>query len=173
MGENYDRTKVENLSSHLYRLYSSTSPYQVFPDAEEFLLKLAKRQRNVVKLGVISNFDKRIYSVVDQLGLSSSWDFLISSESAGASKPQEKIFGIALEKSELPIEPRQALHIGDDLEKDYLGARAAGWQAALLDRSNLFPKDPVELQKIHADLTNDIFTDFHHILANTDIKHFQ
>jgi FMN phosphatase YigB (HAD superfamily) len=32
-----------------------------------------------------------------------------------------------------PLEPEQVLHIGDDLQNDYLAARAAGLRALLFD----------------------------------------
>ncbi len=31
-------------------------------------------------------------------------------------------------------------HVGDDLEKDYFGAKRAGWKAILLDREGMFDK---------------------------------
>jgi FMN phosphatase YigB (HAD superfamily) len=38
------------------------------------------------------------------------------------------------------VDDFEKLYLGDDLENDYLGARAAGWDAALIDRENLVDK---------------------------------
>ena len=32
------------------------------------------------------------------------------------------------------MKPSEVLHIGDDLDKDYLGARNVGWNSVLVDR---------------------------------------
>ena len=133
MGNQYSREKVEPIASELYTLYSNPTPYEVYPDAAEFLSKTAPHDRRPFALGVITNFDRRIHKVVDQLGL--EFDFLVCSEDAGASKPEGAIFARALEASGVPgISAGEAAHVGDDEGKDIVGARAAGWTSVLLDR---------------------------------------
>lgn len=51
----------------------------------------------------------------------------------GIEKPDPRIFEMALQKAG-GIAPEQALHIGDNLRKDYLPARSIGMHALLLDR---------------------------------------
>ena len=34
------------------------------------------------------------------------------------------------------VKPHEILHIGDDVAKDYLGARGVGWHALLIDRGS-------------------------------------
>lgn len=50
----------------------------------------------------------------------------------GLAKPDQRIFHAAAEAARVPF--TQLLHIGDDLHLDYIGARTAGLQAALLSR---------------------------------------
>ena len=35
-----------------------------------------------------------------------------------------------------PIEPHEIMHVGDDVAKDYLGARGIGWNSLLIDRGH-------------------------------------
>ena len=59
---------------------------------------------------------------------------IITSENANSSKPEAKIFMEAVKK--LPnIQPQQILHVGDDINKDYNGARDMGWHALLMYRN--------------------------------------
>ncbi len=52
-----------------------------------------------------------------------------------ASKPSPAIFELAL-SSASAVPSSDACHVGDDVDKDYLGARAAGFgRALLMDRS--------------------------------------
>ena len=57
----------------------------------------------------------------------------------GVEKPGKEIFDTAFEAAQFwspGIQRHEILHIGDSLESDYCGARAAGFQALLLDRSD-------------------------------------
>jgi FMN hydrolase / 5-amino-6-(5-phospho-D-ribitylamino)uracil phosphatase len=58
--------------------------------------------------------------------------FSISAIQAGAAKPEPLIFTRAAER--FGLDPQQILHVGDDPDLDVAGARAAGFQAVLLDR---------------------------------------
>ena len=57
---------------------------------------------------------------------------MVCSGEAGAAKPDGAIFAHALET--LGVEASEALHVGDNREADYDGARAAGIEALLVDR---------------------------------------
>jgi putative hydrolase of the HAD superfamily len=83
-------------------------------------------------LGIISNFDSRVYDVMKGLGIYEYFDVLVISSEAGHAKPSHGIFSLALERS--GRDPREVIHIGDDLCNDFHGARALGIRALLLDR---------------------------------------
>ena len=57
---------------------------------------------------------------------------MVSSAAVGAAKPDPAIFTAALERA--GARPEDAVHVGDSLEKDVAGARAAGIRPVLLCR---------------------------------------
>ena len=132
-----DSSKFRPVAFHLYKLYSTATAYQVYPDFIEFARKF-RSQRGDVKTVVISNFDKRISTILTQLGVMPFIDAVVYSEEASISKPDSKIFQEAIIKSELKgVKSDEILHIGDDLIKDYQGSTALGWNSLLLNRDYL------------------------------------
>ena len=131
--------KLNIASSNLFHLYSTNEPYEVFPDAKQFLQKLLpERQEGKLKVGIISNYDKRIVKMVKSLDLSAYFDFITYSEESKCSKPEKRIFEDAIRKSGfVNLEANEVLHIGDDLDKDYWGARKMGWNALLISRDEV------------------------------------
>lgn len=85
-------------------------------------------------MGVLSNFDSRLYSVLDALDLRQFFTSITISTEVGAAKPDPLIFATALNKHKCPA--KLAWHIGDSLKEDYQGAKAAGLKAILLQRSD-------------------------------------
>jgi len=85
-----------------------------------------------LELGIISNFDSRLFTVLRGLGVADAFDTVTISSLAQAAKPAPQIFHIALEKH--AVDPDEALHIGDSLRDDVEGAKKVGLHAALLDR---------------------------------------
>jgi FMN phosphatase YigB (HAD superfamily) len=48
------------------------------------------------------------------------------------------------------------IHIGDDAQKDYIGAINAGWYSLLIPRENLtsdIPKDTKQIESLHEVMT--------------------
>lgn len=109
-------------------------PYALalYPDALPCLSTL--RPKGFV-LGVISNLDLDLDALARDLGLASLVDFTVSSRSAGAEKPDPRIFRAALDRA--GVLPEEAIHIGDQYNSDVVGARAAGIHPVLLDRDRL------------------------------------
>ncbi len=94
-----------------------------------------------IKLGIISNWDRRLPELCQELGLSKYMEFIISSALVGSIKPQPEIFELGLEK--IGIEPAQVVHVGDHYYADVLGARNVGIMPVLISRkSDLNSKDP-------------------------------
>lgn len=90
-----------------------------------------------IKIGVISNFDPRLTDVLKSTKLLSYFDFVVTSYDVGKTKPDPLIFQEALKRSGLDrLTLGEALHIGDDLKKDFHGATNAGWQAVLIGSKN-------------------------------------
>jgi putative hydrolase of the HAD superfamily len=110
------------------------SPY---PDAAPTLATLREAG---LRLAVVSNWDCSLKGVLDQVGLGGAADAVVVSAVVGASKPDPVIFHAALRA--LRCDAERALFVGDSLETDVAGARAAGLQAVLLDRNASLPDDP-------------------------------
>jgi putative hydrolase of the HAD superfamily len=92
---------------------------------------LAALRESGLGLGVISNFDYRIYPILDALGLRRYFHSITISSEAGYAKPAPEIFRIALQRHALPA--TEALHVGDSEALDVAGAHAAGIAAVLVD----------------------------------------
>ena len=82
------------------------------------------------QLGVISNNFGNTQGWCDECGLSPLLDVVVDSTVVGVSKPDSKIFQIAL--SELDIHPEQAIYVGDTFLDDVVGSKRAGMFSAWL-----------------------------------------
>ena len=100
-----------------------------FPDALEALPRL---RRMGLRLVVASNWDCSLPDWLGETGLGGLVDGAASSATAGARKPARPVFDAALRIAD--VRAQEALHVGDSLENDVEGARAAGLRAVLLSR---------------------------------------
>jgi len=117
-----ERLVEEHRRSHLWtRVEAGTG--------EALDLLLAKGYR----LGVISNADGRMESVLERTGLRSRVEFVMDSQEVGVEKPDPAIFHEGIRRLGLPA--REVLYVGDLYPVDVVGARRAGLQALLLDPS--------------------------------------
>ncbi|HYY77416.1 MAG TPA: HAD-IA family hydrolase [Gaiellaceae bacterium] len=84
---------------------------------------LARLRAAGLALACVSNWDLSLAEYLEEAGLAHHFDTVVSSAEAGAPKPDEAVFRVALER--LGVEPGRALHVGDG-EGDRRGAAAAG-----------------------------------------------
>ena len=103
--------------------------FHAFPDAAPALE--AYRARGV-RLVVISNWDVSLHGVLANVGLSPLLDGILTAAEAGVRKPAPEIFAQALGMAGATA--AEALHVGDSLEEDVAGARAAGIEPVLICR---------------------------------------
>ncbi|NJL88469.1 MAG: HAD-IA family hydrolase [Coleofasciculaceae cyanobacterium SM2_1_6] len=113
----------------LYDYFATAEPWVVYP---EVIAALTHWRSQDIKLGIISNFDSRIYQVLNVLELMDFFSSITISSEAGAAKPDAQIFTTALGKYNCP--PTGAWHIGDSLREDYQGATQAGMRGILIKR---------------------------------------
>ena len=106
----------------VYAHFALPGVWQTFDDVADTLQNL--RSRGLL-LGVISNFDRRLYTILQALNLREYFDAVIVSSEVGINKPDRRIFQAAL--TALHIKESEAIHVGDDLEKD-AGAADIGMQ---------------------------------------------
>jgi putative hydrolase of the HAD superfamily len=85
-----------------------------------------------IPIGIASNFDSRLYSVLRSLSLDHYFQSVTISTEVGSAKPDGKIFTIALAKH--GCEAHQAWHVGDSRKEDYEAATGMGLRGILVDR---------------------------------------
>ena len=121
--------RFDEFFDHVFRAFEDHRSWRLFPETVSTLTRLKERN---LELGIISNFDSRLFTVLRGLGIAEAFDTVTISSLAQAAKPASQIFHLALEKH--AIDPEEALHIGDSLREDVEGAKKAGLHTALLDR---------------------------------------
>lgn len=122
-------TDFSTFFSEVYIHFGTAEPWIVYPDV---LPALVNWRRLGIELGILSNFDSRIYSVLQDLELREFFGSITISTQAGAAKPDPKIFATALEKHN--CSPQAAWHIGDSVAEDYHGAKGAGIRGIWINR---------------------------------------
>lgn len=130
VGELHQFPSFESFFGRLYVHFSTAAPWFIYPDT---LSSLQRWRARGIELGVLSNFDSRLYPVLEVLGLADFFQSVTISSEVGAPKPDPLIFAAALEKH--GCLPSQAWHVGDSYREDFEGARAAGLQGIWLNRS--------------------------------------
>lgn len=129
---------VRNFDEFFERVYDKfrdSTGWALFPETIEVLENLKGRG---LKLGVISNFDSRVYSVMSALRILHYFSSVTISSEAGFAKPDPHIFQAAIRS--LETAPSQILLVGDSLHDDVEAAERVGLQAALVDRENRYPR---------------------------------
>lgn len=115
----------------LYYYFATAEPWIVYPDVYP---ALEHWQSLGIELGVLSNFDTRLYSVLQFLDLERFFTSITISTEVCAAKPDTKIFAAALAKHNST--PESAWHIGDSWQEDYHGAKTAGLKAFVIERGS-------------------------------------
>jgi putative hydrolase of the HAD superfamily len=124
-----NRGAAAALLDPLYRRFACAESWRLFDDVLPALESLRERG---VRLAVISNWDERLRSLLDDLRLTPFFEKIIVSIEAGQAKPSPWIFQHCLEALRLPADA--VLHAGDELREDLEGARQAGLRAVLVHR---------------------------------------
>lgn len=152
----------------LLHRFSSDEGYTLYPDVLPFFQQLRRRKQETpasgfgTTVGIITNSDDRVPLILRSLGLTvrplklgcPRWyfthadasnreaqdiDFVALSYDIGFEKPDRRIFDAVKEMmKQIENEDWEFLHVGDDLEKDVNGAKAAGWESLLLDREKKY-----------------------------------
>ncbi|MDH4083173.1 MAG: HAD-IA family hydrolase [Nitrospira sp.] len=121
--------RFDEFFDQVFHAFEDHQSWRLFPETAAILARLKAQD---LELGIISNFDSRLFTVMRGLGIADSFDTVTISSLAQAAKPAPKIFHLALEKH--AVDAEEALHVGDSFREDVEGARKAGLHAVLLDR---------------------------------------
>jgi putative hydrolase of the HAD superfamily len=114
--------------AELYEEFTLPGVWTLYPEAGGVLAALAPR----CELCVVSNFDRRLHTILAGLGVAHCFRHVVVSSEVGADKPDPWIFQQALERCGIRAE--EALHVGDDPRCDWAGAEAAGLRVFRLER---------------------------------------
>ena len=97
----------------------------LYPEVHDCLARLSRR----FALASLTNGN----ADVSRIGLGHHFKAIISAHAHGTSKPDPALFHIACR--ELACEPDEVVHVGDDIELDIRGARAAGLHVIWMNRA--------------------------------------
>lgn len=89
------------------------------------------------KTGVVSNSEGKLIDILTEVKVAELFDTIVDSGVEGVSKPDPRIFELALER--LGSSAERAIYAGDVPNVDVVGARAAGIEAVLIDTLNHYP----------------------------------
>lgn len=109
-------------------MYTNSKCWKVIDGVEGFL---TKQKENEKRLGIVDNWNKNLFKILEDLNLSKYFEFIISGGELGIRKPSRDIFIHALNILNLPAE--KVLFIGDRYIDDILGPRSAKIQPILYD----------------------------------------
>jgi len=118
----------DNFFEIAYEHFAEAGVWELYPEVHGVLEKLQPR----FQLVVVSNFDGRLRFILEHLGISKYFAHVFVSSELGADKPDPEIYRRALRV--MKLSPNEVLHVGDDPERDWEGATAAGLSIFRLDR---------------------------------------
>jgi putative hydrolase of the HAD superfamily len=112
----------------VYSHFAEPGVWDLYPEVHEVLEALHGK----FQLAVVSNFDGRLRVIFEHLGLTKFFAHVFLSSELGADKPDPEVYRRALNLS--AARPNETLHVGDDPERDWEGASAAGLSVFRLER---------------------------------------
>ncbi len=134
-GEIFDRLcekyGVDMPVDGLVKLYRETRPVlKLYPDGEEILEYLKEKG---IKTGLITDGNSQVqHHKIEALGLDKRLDTVLVSYDIGKKKPDPEVYRYCLEK--LGCEPGEAVYVGDNPLKDFIGARRLGMKTIRIIR---------------------------------------
>lgn len=118
---------LDSCFGSLFDHYADPAAWRVFPEVADVL---AGARGSGLRVGVVSNFDRRLHGILAGHGL--EFEFVITSADARARKPDPSIFLQALGRLGLP--EGEVMHAGDSPLADVEGAERSGIRGFLLSR---------------------------------------
>lgn len=135
LSESHAHELAPQLSKHMNEAYK---PQVVVP--EEIPIVLTSLRESGYTLGVVSNRETPFQNELDEMNLTSYFDFLLAAGEVGAFKPDAKVFQHALQISKTQAD--ETIYVGDNYFADIVGSNNAGLIPVLYDPSGLFPDAP-------------------------------
>jgi len=124
------------IAREVYDEFGSAARWRAYDDVAPAFERL--RERGFI-LGIISNWDTRLATLLSGLGLSEYLGPVVSSAAEGLHKPDPRVFELACDRVGVP--PGECVHVGDHYYADVLGARAVGMTPVLISRRGECPPE--------------------------------
>ncbi|KZM27070.1 uncharacterized protein EKO05_0004951 [Ascochyta rabiei] len=151
-----------------YDIFPDVKPFfQMLRDKSSTDVEVWPWQTTVV--GIITNSDDRVPGILESFGLKigprrvgtpdqrtaeaaleDDASFVVLSYDVGVEKPDRGMYDAAVDSLKvlltgrddgLKVDDFEKLYVGDSLEHDFFGAKRAGWNALMLDRSEHYKTD--------------------------------
>jgi len=129
----------DNFFEIAYEHFAEAGVWELYPEVVGVLEQLEPR----FQLAVVSNFDGRLRMILEHLGVSKFFSHVFVSSEVGADKPDPEIFRRALKF--MNLQPGEALHVGDDPERDWKAATAAELSIFKLERGKNSLSDLIQM----------------------------
>ena len=126
----HDAAALDGLFDDLWEHFADARHWVLFDDVASTWQQL---QEKGLTLGVASNFDRRLLAIGQAMAPIADCKHWFVSSIMGHRKPGCAFFTTIEEQ--LGLSGEELVLVGDDIMNDYRAARAAGWQAFLIDRS--------------------------------------
>jgi putative hydrolase of the HAD superfamily len=120
---------AETLARRVYDEFGHPGRWAPYDDVVPALERLVAQD---IRVGLISNWDRRLPGLIAGLGLCDLIETVVSSADVGFHKPDPRIFDLACAR--LGVDPSHAAHVGDHMYADVTGATALGMTPVLIDR---------------------------------------
>jgi putative hydrolase of the HAD superfamily len=128
LGRPLPDSQFDPLFEDLYAHFAKPEAWLIYDDVLPALMELSRDHR----LCVLSNFDRRLHTILAGHGLDRFFEHVILSSEVGASKPHPRMFQTTLRL--MQADAATSWHVGDDERCDIQGALAGGWQAFAVAR---------------------------------------
>jgi putative hydrolase of the HAD superfamily len=132
-GREYPDHLTDQYCRLVYQAFGAQSSFTIFDDTIPALKLL---RSHGLYIGVLTNSPHRtLEDTLPLLGLDHHLDWFVSCSDIGHEKPDKKLFDYTYEllcKKIPSLKREEIIHIGDNYEADYLGARNAGFRSLLL-----------------------------------------
>lgn len=157
-----ERYDVDIPVQGLVKIYRDTKPVlELYPDGEELLGWLEDRK---IKTGLITDGNAAVQrNKIEALGLDRRLDVVLASYDLGLRKPDKGVYVYCLEK--LECRPEEAVYIGDNPLKDFIGARKLGMKTVRIIRPEGLHMWREEEEGYGADVTVHLLTELKEWIA--------
>jgi putative hydrolase of the HAD superfamily len=130
--------EAHRLIDLILRSQFSADAWELYEDTLDSLDRLCSaaagaQSGSAPAVAIVSDWSSSLTEIIAAVGLADRVDYVLASAAEGVAKPDPELFLRAARRA--GVVPADAVMIGDSYRADVLGARSAGMDAVLLDRT--------------------------------------